>query len=260
MLLSLNGAFPDRAELRISRAIGVKNSKVACLENVSKSFGEKLALKSISFDIFAREIFGYVGPNGAGKTTTIRLLTGLLRPNEGKVTVFGDDPYVSSSSRAKIGVVLDAPGLWENLTVYQNMKYFSAFFKDDAEKGIRECLKTVDLDANVNQKVYTLSKGMRQKLATARALVHDPDFLIFDEPTANLDPDAQRDIRELVLRLSKSGKTIFLSSHNLPEVQQLCGRVGIINKGTLLTVLNAETMRGRDLEKIYFETTRGERA
>lgn len=236
----------------------MKNMEVACFDDLSKSFGEKLALKNISFRIFAEEIFGYIGPNGAGKTTTIRLLTGLLRPTEGKVTVFGEDPYVSDASRAKIGVVLDAPGLWENLTVYQNMKYFSAFYRKDAEKAIQECLKMVDLDGKTNEKVNTLSKGMRQRLATARALVHDPDLLIFDEPSANLDPDGQREIKELVLTLSRSGRTIFLSSHNLPEVQQLCKRVAIINKGKLLGVLGSSELHNRDLEKTYFEMVRGE--
>ena len=98
---------------------------------------------------------------------------------------------------------------------------------------------------------------MKQRLAIARALVHDPDFLIFDEPTANLDPDAQRDIRELAGRLCKNGKTVFLSSHNLPEVQQLCQRVAIIDKGKLLTILDADALQGQSLEQIYFETTRG---
>jgi len=238
----------------------VKNREVACLDNVSKNFAGKSALKDVSLSILAEEIFGYVGPNGAGKTTTIRLLTGLLRPSEGKVTVFGDDPYVSPTLRARIGAVLDVPGLWENLTVYQNMKYFLAFFNNDSEKTIRQCLKTVDLDSNANQKVYTLSKGMRQRLAIARALVHNPEFLIFDEPTANLDPDGQREIRELVLKLSKTRRTILLSSHNLPEVQQLCQRVGIIDKGKLLAVIDSKTIQGGDLEKIYFEMRRGELA
>jgi ABC-type multidrug transport system ATPase subunit len=237
----------------------MKNKEVAILDNVCKSFGGKLALKNVFLSIFAGEVLGYVGPNGAGKTTTIRLLTGLLRPTEGKVTVFGEDPYVSSTLRAKIGVVLDAPGLWENLTVYQNMKYFSAFFSSDSEKAIHESLKIVDLDTNAKQRVNTLSKGMRQRLATARALAHDPALLIFDEPTANLDPDGQREIRELVLALSKSGKTIFFSSHNLPEVQELCDRVAFINKGTLLSVLDSDTIRGGDLERTYFEMTRGDR-
>jgi ABC-2 type transport system ATP-binding protein len=232
--------------------------EVACFDDLSKSFGEKLALKNISFHIFAEEIFGYIGPNGAGKTTTIRLLTGLLRPTQGKVTVFGEDPYLSGVLRARIGVVLDAPGLWENLTVYQNMKYFSAFYRKDAEKAIQECLKMVDLDGKTNEKVNTLSKGMRQRLAIARALVHDPDLLIFDEPSANLDPDGQREIKELVLTLSRSGRTIFLSSHNLPEVQQLCKRVAIINKGKLLGVLSSSELHNRDLEKTYFEMVRGE--
>jgi ABC-2 type transport system ATP-binding protein len=236
----------------------MNNKEVACLDNVSKSFAEKPALKNVSFGIFAGEILGYVGPNGAGKTTTIRLLVGLLRPTEGKVTVFGEDPYLSGALRARIGVVLDAPGLWENLTVYQNMKYFSAFYSKDAEKAIQECLKMVNLDGKTNEKVNTLSKGMRQRLATARVLVHDPDLLIFDEPSANLDPDGQREIRELVLTLSRIGRTIFLSSHNLPEVQQLCKRVAIINNGKLLGVLDSSELQNRNLEKTYFEMVRGE--
>ncbi len=153
----------------------MENIEVVNIDGVTKSFGETLALKDVSFSIFAREIFGYVGPNGAGKTTTIRLLVGLLRPTEGKVTVFGEDPYVSGALRARIGVVLDAPGLWENLTVHQNMKYFSAFYRKDAEKATQEYLKMVNLDGKTNEKVNTLSKGMRQRLAIARALVHDPE-------------------------------------------------------------------------------------
>ncbi len=237
----------------------MNNGEIACIDNITKSFGDKLALNNVSFKLYTKEIFGYVGPNGAGKTTTIRLMTGLLHPSNGKISIFGEDPYISSAVRAKIGIILDTPGLWENLTIYQNMRYYAAFFRNDIEKEIHGSLKTVDLDIDPNQKVNTLSKGMRQRLAIARVLVHDPDFLIFDEPTANLDPNGQREIQELLQKLANLGKTIFLSSHNLPEVQRLCQRVGIINNGRLLRILDSSILRNQNLEQIYFETMRGER-
>ena len=138
------------------RRAKIAGKVIAKLEKVTKSFGKKQALKGISFNVFADEIFGYIGPNGAGKTTTIRLLTGLLPPSEGKVTVFDKNPYISDALRSKIGVVMDAPGLWENLTVTQNMKYFSAFYNIKTEKEIQDCLNIVDLDMSKNLKVTHL--------------------------------------------------------------------------------------------------------
>jgi ABC-2 type transport system ATP-binding protein len=230
------------------------NSEVVSFQAVSKKFGTKTALKQVSLSVSAGEVFGYIGPNGAGKTTTVRLLVGLLKPTEGKIGVFGLDPYIDDAVRTKVGVVLDVPGLWENLTVKQNMKYFCDFFSKELEKEIHNCLKTVGLLENQNQRVYTLSKGMKQRLSIARALIHNPDLLILDEPTANLDIEAQHQIRRLILSLAKEGKTIFLNSHNLPEVEQLCTRVGILSRGCLLKQVDSDNWKNHSLEQTYFET------
>jgi ABC-2 type transport system ATP-binding protein len=180
------------------------------------------------------DIFGYLGPNGAGKTTTIRIILGLMRATSGTVTVLGKDVQ-DNKTRENIGFVLETDGLYDNLTAYANLMYYARLYGVDkpAEK-IDSALKLVGLSDRAGDKVASYSKGMRQRLALARAMAPDPELLVLDEPTAGVDPTGQIDIRELMLDLiHKRGKTILLSSHNLDEVQRICNRIALIHKGEI---------------------------
>ena len=213
--------------------------KVIDVKKVSKYFGSIRALNHISFGVKKGEILGYVGPNGAGKTTTIRILCGLLRPDKGQVKLFEIDPYPdgyqSSEMRKKIGVILENPEHFVHMSAHKNLRYYAEIYQiNNAKERIKNNLKAVGLWDRRADLVETFSKGMKQKLAIARVLLLDPDLFIFDEPTSGLDPTAQIEIREVLLNLLSEGKTIFLSSHNLAEVEKICTRVGVINKGKLV--------------------------
>lgn len=194
------------------------------------------AVDDISFKISAGEIFGFLGPNGAGKTTTIRLLAGLYRPTAGKATVLGQDiTAVGDRIRKDIGFLTENHGNYENLTVYENLRFFGGFYDiSDIEGRVKRVLEEFDLSDRNDQRVGKLSKGLKQRLALARVLLHEPKVLFFDEPTSGLDPQAAADVRTLITRLRTRERTIFINSHNLEEVQKLCDRVAIINAGKIV--------------------------
>jgi ABC-2 type transport system ATP-binding protein len=203
------------------------------LENVSKRLGGRQILNKVTFSINPGDIFGYLGPNGAGKTTTIRILLGLMNQTSGRVSVLGKDVSVDSNRR-KVGFVMETDGLYDQMSARDNLDFYSRIYgiKPSDEK-INSMLGTVRLAERGNDKVAAFSKGMRQRLALARAMVHDPDMLILDEPTAGVDPTGQIEVRQIILDLAARGKTIFFSSHNLDEVQRICNRIALINHGVI---------------------------
>jgi ABC-2 type transport system ATP-binding protein len=213
------------------------NSAIS-FEKVSKSLGNREILKDISFHVEQGDIFGYLGPNGAGKTTTIRVILGLFKPNSGKAWILGKDAE-DDSARERVGFVLEVDGLYDNLTAYENLDYYCQIYgvaqaQAQAKVRMKEMLQLVGLSDRASDKVATYSKGMRQKLALARAMVHEPELLILDEPTAGVDPTGQMEVRDIILNMAhKKGKTIFLSSHNLDEVQRICNRIALIDKGEI---------------------------
>jgi len=218
---------------------------VITLDNVTKILANRQILKSISFAVEQGDIFGYLGPNGAGKTTTIRVILGLFPPNSGTAYILGKDVR-SDDAREKVGFVLEADGLYDNLTAYENLDYYCQIYgvpQSQAKERIKEMLQLVDLWDRESDKVSTYSKGMRQKLALARAMVHEPDLLIFDEPTAGVDPTGQMEVRQIILNLAQRGKTIFLSSHNLDEVQRICNRIALIDQGEIKLCGELEKLR-----------------
>jgi ABC-2 type transport system ATP-binding protein len=221
------------------------NSAIS-LDNVRKSLGGREILKGISFAVEPGDIFGYLGPNGAGKTTTIRVILGLFNPNSGKASILGED-VSRDEARAKVGFVLEADGLYDNLTGYENLHYYCQIYdvpQGQAEERIEEMLQLVGLSDRALDKVAAYSKGMRQKLALARAMVHEPELLILDEPTAGVDPTGQIEVRDIILNMAhKRGKTIFLSSHNLDEVQRICNRIALIDKGEIKLYGELEKLR-----------------
>ncbi|GAG76006.1 unnamed protein product [marine sediment metagenome] len=171
------------------------NSAIS-IENVKKTLGNREVLKGISFTVEKRDIFGYLGPNGAGKTTTIRILLGLLQADLGKLSILGQDINLSETRR-KIGFVLDADGLYDNMTAEENLKFYSKIYGlSGAVVKFDKLLRMVNLNDRAKDRVSTYSKGMRQRLALARAMVHDPEVLIMDEPTAGVDPSGQIEVRK----------------------------------------------------------------
>lgn len=208
------------------------------IRDLRKSYGKTEALKGISFEVGDGEAFAFLGPNGAGKTTTIKIMMGFLRLDSGTVRMFGKDISVYGKEvRKKVGFLPEEIGFYENLSVYDNMDFYARLFgipKLERSKVINEILDQVGLSDRKRSKVKELSHGLKQRLGIAQSLINHPDLLIYDEPTSGLDPRSSYEIRELIKSLLKGGVTLFLSSHLLYEVQQICDGVAIIDKGRLV--------------------------
>jgi ABC-2 type transport system ATP-binding protein len=214
------------------------------LEKVRKTLGDREILKGISFTVGRGDIFGYLGPNGAGKTTTIRILLGLLRATAGKLDILGQDIKLSST-RQKIGFALDPDGLYDGMTGEENLAFYAKIYRvDEAGRRIAALLDLVDLGKRGKDRAGTYSKGMRQRLSLARAMVHNPEVLVLDEPTAGVDPSGQIEVRKILLDIAhKENKTVFLSSHNLDEVQRICNRIALIDRGEIKLYGGLENLR-----------------
>lgn len=226
------------------------------IQNLTKDFNGKTVLNGISFEVEEGEIFGYLGPNGAGKTTTLRIILGLLKPTTGEALVMGKNLGDDEELRKRVGVVLESDGLYDRLTAYDNLDYYAQLYGISDRKGrLKQLLEFVELYERRNDKVGDFSTGMKRKLALARSLIHEPDILFFDEPSIGLDPEAQRMVRDLILRLSKEEKrTVFLNSHDLDEVQRICTRIAILQKGKLKAYDTVENLR-RKFSKPVVEIT-----
>jgi ABC-2 type transport system ATP-binding protein len=196
------------------------------------------AVDDLTLQVEQGEIFGFVGPNGAGKTTTIKMLMGLIFPSAGRAFIF-DAPIPSHVSKKRIGYLPEHPAFHEFLTGREVMQFFAALSELKGAEAARRCdelLALVGLTAAADRQVRKYSKGMQQRLGIAQALVADPAFVILDEPMSGLDPVGRREVRDLILELKRSGKTVFFSTHILPDVETLCDRVGIIMQGRLRDV------------------------
>ena len=210
-------------------------TKVIDAEKLTKRFGNLTAVEDLTLHVNDGEVFGFLGPNGAGKTTTVRMLCCLISKTSGSGRIGGYEIGEETNAlniRKIIGLVPDNVGLYESLTAYENLDYYGTLYRrtDAQRKENNEYfLKLLGLWEKRNVLVGTFSKGMKQKLAIARALVHDPKIVFMDEPTANLDPEAAKSVREFILELKKEKKTIFLNTHNLDEAQRICDRIGILN-------------------------------
>ena len=220
-------------------------------EGLTKTFGSLTAVDHLSLDVREGEVFGVLGPNGAGKTTTIRMLACLISPSEGSAKVGGYDIKRDSLKvRQIVGILTENPSLYERLTAFENLDFFAEAYglsnMQEKENRIKELLEFFELWERRNDKVATFSKGMKQKLAIARALVHKPPVLFLDEPTAGLDPEASREVRDLMERLSRREKhTILLCTHRLEDAEKLCSRVMIINRGKSTIVGAPDALRDR---------------
>ena len=219
--------------------------------HVSKQLGGRTILDDVDLSVESGDVFGFLGPNGAGKTTSIRLVLGLFLANSGKVSVLGHDPS-EDVVRKRVGFVLEGDGLYDNVTAFDNLAYYGRLYAvPQVESRIAKMLALAGLSDRASDKVGTFSKGMRQRLAIARAMLHDPDLLILDEPTAGIDPAGQVEVRKALLDLvEEGGKSVFLSSHNLDEVQRICNRVALIHRGQI-------RLAG-DLNELEQQMSRGE--
>ena len=203
-------------------------------KQLQMSFQQHSVLKGIDLTIKQGEIFGLIGPSGVGKSTLINILTGQLLPTSGEVFVFGrDTKQLGDTEYSQMGMVFDVPGLFERLSCEQNLSIFADIYGVD-KKRISHVLEKVNLAASAKTKVSRLSKGMRQRLIIARAILHSPKLLFLDEPTSGLDPLNTSDIHKLILSLKESGTTIFLTTHKMDEAMSLCDRVALLSDGVLI--------------------------
>jgi ABC-2 type transport system ATP-binding protein len=217
---------------------------------LTRSFGTLKAVDRLTLSVPRGTVFGFLGPNGSGKTTTIRLLLGLLDPDEGRAEVLGFDIREQAGEiRARSGALLEHHGLYERLSAAENLDYYGRIWhmsKADREARIRELLEPLDLYERRTEPIGRWSRGMKQKLAVARTLIHRPELVFLDEPTAGLDPVASAALREdLAMLAEQEGVTIFLTTHNLAEAEKLCNQVAVINRGQLLALGSPADLRSR---------------
>jgi len=218
------------------------------IEGLSRKFGDITAVEDLNLKVRNGEVFGFLGPNGAGKTTTVRLLTCLIAASAGTARIEGldiNDPDEAMQIRKRVGLLTETPGLYEDLSAWRNLEFYAKLYEvplPRRDEQLERYFKELDLWDRRNDLVGKFSKGMRQKLAITRALLHDPDVLFLDEPTAGLDPEASRTVREFIEELKKEGRTIFICTHNLDEADRLCDRIGVM-KTTLKRVDSPDNFR-----------------
>jgi ABC-2 type transport system ATP-binding protein len=230
------------------------------LFRANKGKADILAVDQVSLNIEEGEIFSLLGPNGAGKTTTIRMLAGILPVTSGYANVCGYD--ISGESdlvRKNVGILTETPGLYERLSGLKNMEYYGQLYglsKSQSRSKTKELAHQFDLQDRLDTATGTYSKGMKQKLAIAKAMIHDPKVLFLDEPTAALDPVASKNVREMILELAKSkDQTIFINTHNLDEAERLADRIGIISRGQLITIGKPKELKTGPINNIKITLT-----
>jgi ABC-2 type transport system ATP-binding protein len=211
---------------------------------LSKTFGENVAVESVDLQIDKGEAFGFLGPNGAGKTTMVRMLAALIGPSSGSAKIAGYDVVEDAAAvRQSTGILTETPGLYVHLNAEENLRFYAELYEiDKPAKRVQKYLELVDLWERRDEPVGGFSKGMRQRVAVARALLNEPPVIFRDEPTSGLDPQNAAAVRDAIEELKKRGHTIFICTHNLPEAERLCDRIGIM-RSRLIRVDSAEALR-----------------
>lgn len=227
---------------------------------LTRRFGNHIAVNNLTLDVRHGEIFGFLGHNGAGKTTTVRLLNGLLDRHGGEVTVLGYDPSINGPAlRRQTGVLTETPSADDRLSAYENLSIYAAIYgipRTAVRPRVEELLSIFGLADRAGERVGSYSKGMKQRLALARALLHRPALLFLDEPTSGLDPVAIRQFHDMIIRLSRSeGTTIFLCTHNLAEAQKLCDRVAVLQNGQLAAVGTPSQLAQQVVPEVHLAVT-----
>ena len=215
-------------------------------ENLTKHFGSTVAVEGLNLEVREGEVFGFLGPNGAGKTTTVRMLTTLIGPTHGSASVCGYHLGENDTEiRRRVGVLTETPGMYDNLSAEYNLTLYAKLYEvKNPAAQVEKYLRMLGLWDRRYDEAGTFSKGMKQKLAIARTLLHEPSILFLDEPTAGLDPEAARLVRDFIVELRKEGRTIFLCTHNLDEADRLCDRVAVF-KTRLLVLDTPENLRNQ---------------
>jgi len=223
--------------------------KVICTKDLTKFYGKKRGVLDLNLEVEQGEIFGFLGPNGAGKTTTIRTLLDFIRPTRGSATIFGLDVRQQSRDiRKRIGYVLDELALYDNMTSAEFLRYFGHLRGGVKWELVQELAER--LKSDLSEPVRSLSRGNRQKIGLIQAFMHRPELLILDEPSVGLDPLMQQELYHLLTEFRDEGRTVFLSSHNLPEVERVCDRLGIIREGRLIDVEHVAALKERALRHV----------
>lgn len=221
------------------------------LKNVTKAFGNRIAVNNISFKIEEGEIFGFLGPNGAGKTTTMKMICGLIKLTRGQITVCGKSVKSHEQANKYIGGLIENPIMYNYMSAYDNLKYYASLYPNISKTDIIAYAKIVGLENRLKDKVGTYSLGMKQRLGICQALLHNPKLLVLDEPLSGLDPSGVKEMRDFLKLLARKQRiAILISSHMLGEMEQLCDTIGIINNGYLIEVKSINQLRqGQETSK-----------
>jgi len=227
-------------------------SKVLELKNVTKIMGNRKIVDNVSFEINSGEIFGFLGPNGAGKTTTIKMITGLLKIDEGDILISNNDVKKNfEKALSQVGGIIENPEMYGYLTGRTNLEIYGRMHGNISKERINEVIKLVKLENRINDKVKKYSLGMRQRLGVAQALLHNPKLLILDEPTNGLDPMGIKELRDTLRHLAeKEGLAVLVSSHLLSEMELMCDRVGIIDNGKIIDIKTLKDIKKQNIESL----------
>ncbi len=239
----------------------MNSEKIIEVTGLTKQFKEVRAVDNLNLNVHKGDVFGFLGPNGAGKSTTIRMLLSLISPTKGSINIFNQSLKESRKKILKrIGAIVEKPDFYLYLTAYKNLEILGRLSGADVSKrNIMSLLELVGLEKRYKSKVKTFSHGMKQRLGLAQALLHDPELIILDEPTTGLDPQGMKEVRDLIIHLSKDkGKTIFLSSHILSEVEIIANRMIIINKGTTIVEGDVKELLNSGTMTVKFEVDKAE--
>jgi ABC-2 type transport system ATP-binding protein len=236
------------------------NDSILEISNVSKKFGDVTAVNNVNLRVCKGQVFGFLGPNGAGKTTTIGMILGLIHPSNGRIELFGE-PISPSQTRPlqKACALVGHPSLIPYLSGRENLRLVAKLSAETSEEQIDEVLELVSMTEAANRTVKGYSTGMKQRIGLASALMHKPDLVILDEPTNGLDPAGMREIRQIILNLAQNGTTVFLSSHLLHEVEQVCDEIAVLNKGQIVAQGSVAELLSQseetDLESLFLSYT-----
>ncbi len=238
------------------------------LNSLTKRFGNFTAVDNISLELNKGELFGFLGPNGAGKTTTIKMITGLIKPSAGKIDINGFDLAAETiEAKSIIGYIPDQPFIYDRLTGKEFLFFSGSLYgieKNTLKERIDNVIDQLKIGSWINKNTEDYSQGMKQRIVIASAFLHEPDLILVDEPMIGLDPQSAHIIKNVFKKYTDNGKTIFMSTHSLHVVEEICGRVGIINKGKMIfddsiaELLKLKNEKDRNLEELFIELTEDE--